>query len=63
MWVHWLQREAAERETEVERRHLEARLSYEDAIIAKESHLRHVQQRAQAMKEEVCVPHTPYPTL
>ncbi|CAI8002518.1 Cilia- and flagella-associated protein 99 [Geodia barretti] len=46
------QREAAERETEVERRHLEARLSYEDAIIAKESHLRHVQQRAQAMKEE-----------
>jgi hypothetical protein len=46
------QREAAERETEVERRHLEARLSYEDAIIAKESHLRQVQQRAQAMKEE-----------
>ena len=47
------QREAAERQTEVERRHLEARLSYEEALIARESHLRDVHRRAQAMKKEV----------
>ena len=55
----YLQREAAERQAEVERRHLEARLSYEEAIIARESHLRDIHQRTQAMKEEV--PHTAIP--
>ena len=55
MYVSLPQREAAERLAEVERRHLQAKLSYEEAIIARESHIRTSQQRAQAVKEEVCV--------
>ena len=47
------QREAAERLAEVERRHLQAKLSYEEAIIARESHLKDMHTRAQAVKEEV----------
>jgi hypothetical protein len=46
------QHEAAERLAEVERRHLQAQLSYEEAIIARESYMRDVHQRARAMKEE-----------
>ena len=50
------QREAAERLAEVERRHLQAQLSYEEAIIARQSHQRDTHDKARAVKEEVCPP-------
>ena len=52
------QRKAAEQLAEIERRHLQAKLSYEEAIIARESHMRDVHLRARAMKEEVPYCHT-----
>lgn len=48
-----VQREAAERLAEVERKHLQAQLSYEEAIIARECHVRNIQHKAKAVKEEV----------
>ena len=49
------QREAAEQLTEMERRHLQVQLSYEEAIIARESHKRDTRDKAQALREEVRV--------
>lgn len=50
------QREAAERLAEIERRHLQAKLSYEDAIIARENHLKDRHLSAKAVKKEVYNP-------
>lgn len=37
----------------MERKHLQAQLSYEEAIIAKECHVRNSHHKAKAVKEEV----------